>query len=64
MSKFTNLVSLVIGNIVTFGMIFVYATQSQIKVKFGTYGLVMVLFSILLLTVFYVWRNKEEPLIT
>ena len=64
MSKFTNLLSLVIGNVLTFGVIFVYATQSQTKVEFDTYGLVMVLFSILLLTVFYVWRNKEEPMIT
>lgn len=64
MSKFTNFLSLVIGNVLTFGVIFVYATQSQTKVEFGTYGLVMVLFSILLLTVFYIWRNKEDPLIT
>lgn len=62
MSKFTNILSLVIGNMLTFGVIFVYATQSQTKVELGTYGLVMLLFSILLLTVFYVWRDKEEPM--
>lgn len=62
MSNFTNILSLVIGNLLTFGTIFVYATQSQTKVELGTYGLVMALFSILLLTVFYVWRDKEDPI--
>ena len=62
MSKFINFLSLVIGNLLTLGTIFVYATQSQTKVNLGTYGLVMVLFSTLLIAVFYVWRDKEEPI--
>ncbi|KOS68145.1 hypothetical protein AEA09_05965 [Lysinibacillus contaminans] len=63
MSKFTNFLSLFIGNMLTLGAIFVYATQSQTKVELGTYGLVMVLFSTLLITVFYVWSDTKKPMI-
>lgn len=63
MSKFTNFLSLVIGNLLTLGAIFVYAVQSQTKVELGTYGLVMVLFSTLLITVFYVWSDTKKTMI-
>lgn len=63
MSKFTNFLLLVVGNLVTLGAIFVYATQSQTKVELGTYGLVMGLFSTLLITVFYVWSDTKDPML-
>lgn len=62
MSKFTNFFSLVFGNFLTLGAIFIYATQSQTKIELGTYGLVMGLFSTLLITVLYVWSDREEPM--
>lgn len=62
MGKFTNFLLLVVGNLVTLGAIFVYATQSQTKVELGTYGLVMGLFSTLLITVFYVWSDTKDPM--
>lgn len=62
MNKFTNFLSLVLGNCLTLGAIFVYATQSQTKVELGTYCLVMGLFSTLLIMVFYVWSDPEEPM--
>ncbi|MFJ7735534.1 hypothetical protein ACIQ2D_04235 [Lysinibacillus sp. NPDC097287] len=62
MSKFTNFLSLVFGNFLTLGAIFVYATQSQTEIELSTYGLVMGLFSTLLITVFYVWSDKKGPM--
>lgn len=62
MSKFASFLSLVIGNLLTLGAIFIYATQSQTKVELGTYGLVMGLFSTLLITVFYVWSDTNPML--
>ena len=63
MSKFASFLSLVIGNLLTLGAIFIYATQSQTKVELGTYGLVMGLFSTLLITVFYVWSDTKDPML-
>ncbi|MEG0450672.1 MAG: hypothetical protein RR595_12525 [Lysinibacillus sp.] len=60
MTKLSNLLSLVTGNVLTLGAIYIYATQSHVKISTGTYVIVMMMFILLYGLCFYVWLEPKE----
>lgn len=60
MNKRFHLVSIVTGNLLTIGTIFIYAMQSQVGVALSTYALVMGFFSTLLVVFFYIWGEEKQ----
>lgn len=60
MNKRFHLVSIVTGNLLTIGAIFIYAMQSQVGVTLSTYALVMGFFSTLLVVFFYIWGEEKQ----
>lgn len=60
MNKRFHLVSIVTGNLLTIGAIFIYAMQSQVGVALSTYALVMGFFSTLLVVFFYIWGEEKH----
>lgn len=60
MNKRFHLVSIVTGNLLTIGTIFIYAMQSQVGVALSTYALVMGFFSTLLVIFFYIWGEEKQ----
>lgn len=60
MNKRFHLVSIVTGNLLTIGAIFIYAMQSQVGVALSTYALVMGFFSTLLVVFFYIWGEEKQ----
>lgn len=60
MNKRFHLVSIVTGNLLTIGAIFIYAMQSQVGVALSTYALVMGFFSTLLVVFFYIWGEQKQ----
>ncbi|MGE7093079.1 hypothetical protein ACQKII_16810 [Lysinibacillus sp. NPDC048646] len=59
MNRHFHLLTLIMGNLLTLGAIFVYAIQSQIQVALSTYGLVMGFLSTLLIFIFYLWGDDK-----
>ena len=59
MNKRFHFVSLITGNLLTLGAIFIYAIQSQVDVALSTYALVMGFLSTLLIIFFYLWRDEN-----
>lgn len=64
MNKRFHFISLVTGNLLTIGAIFIYAMQSQVHVALSTYALVMGFLSTLLVVFFYIWgeENNRYPI--
>lgn len=62
MNKRFHFVSLITGNLLTIGAIFIYAMQSQVHVALSTYGLVMGFLSTLLVIFFYVWGDEKQQI--
>ncbi|GAB0170875.1 hypothetical protein LSPCS325_43120 [Lysinibacillus sp. CTST325] len=62
MNRRFHFVSLIIGNLLTLGAIFIYAMQSQVDVALSTYALVMGFLSILLLIFFYLWGDEKQQI--
>lgn len=62
MNKRFHFVSLIIGNLLTLGAIFIYAMQSQVDVAISTYALVMGFLSTLLLIFFYLWGDEKQQI--
>ncbi|KOS62570.1 hypothetical protein FJQ98_17845 [Lysinibacillus agricola] len=62
MNRRFHFVSLIIGNLLTLGAIFIYAMQSQVDVALSTYALVMGFFSTLLLIFFYLWGDEKQQI--
>lgn len=60
MNKRFHLISIVTGNFLTIGAIFIYAMQSQMEVALSTYALVMGFFSTLLVVFFYIWGEEKQ----
>jgi len=62
MNRRFHFVSLIIGNLLTLGAIFIYAMQSQVDVALSTYALVMGFLSTLLLIFFYLWGDEKHQI--
>lgn len=62
MNRRFHFVSLIMGNLLTLGAIFIYAMQSQVDVAFSTYALVMGFLSTLLLIFFYLWGDEKQQI--
>lgn len=64
MNKRFHFISLVTGNLLTIGAIFIYAMQSQVHVALSTYALVMGFLSTLLVVFFYIWGEEKQQIPT
>ncbi|KPN89588.1 hypothetical protein [Lysinibacillus sp. ZYM-1] len=62
MNKRFHFVSLITGNLLTIGAIFIYAMQSKVHVALSTYALVMGFLSTLLVIFFYVWGDEKQQI--
>ncbi|KUF31921.1 MULTISPECIES: hypothetical protein [Lysinibacillus] len=62
MNKRFHFISLVTGNLLTIGAIFIYAIQSQVHVALSTYALVMGFLSTLLVVFFYIWGEEKQQI--
>ncbi|KMY31599.1 hypothetical protein ACZ11_05090 [Lysinibacillus xylanilyticus] len=62
MNRRFHFVTLIIGNLLTLGAIFIYAMQSQVDVALSTYALVMGFLSALLLIFFYLWGDEKQQI--
>ncbi|MFJ6266273.1 hypothetical protein [Lysinibacillus xylanilyticus] len=62
MNRRFHFVSLIIGNLLILGAIFIYAMQSQVDVALSTYALVMGFLSAFLLIFFYLWGDKKQQI--
>ncbi|MFF2175564.1 hypothetical protein ACFVT8_03725 [Lysinibacillus sp. NPDC058147] len=62
MNRRFHFVSLIIGNLLILGAIFIYAMQSQVDVELSTYALVMGFLSVLLLIFFYLWGDEKQQI--
>ncbi|HBT71498.1 MAG TPA: hypothetical protein DEB37_04255 [Lysinibacillus sp.] len=62
MNKRFHFISLVTGNLLTIGAIFIYAMQSQVHVALSTYALVMGFLSTLLVVFFYIWGEEKQQI--
>ncbi|MGE7110452.1 hypothetical protein [Lysinibacillus sp. NPDC047702] len=60
MNRRFHVVSLIIGNLLILGAIFIYAMQSHVDVALSTYALVMGFLSTLLLIFFYLWGDEKS----
>ncbi|MGY4796348.1 hypothetical protein MHB40_15790 [Lysinibacillus sp. FSL K6-0057] len=60
MNKRFHFISIVTGNLLTIGAIFIYALQSQVDVALSTYALVMGFLSTLLVVFFYIWGEEKQ----
>ncbi|WP_141903618.1 hypothetical protein [Lysinibacillus sp. Y5S-8] len=62
MNKRFHFISLITGNLLTIGAIFIYAMQSQVHVALSTYALVMGFLSTLLVVFFYIWGEEKQQI--
>ncbi|MGE8035701.1 hypothetical protein [Lysinibacillus sp. NPDC093692] len=62
MNRRLHFVSIIIGNLLTLGVIFIYAMQSQVDVALSTYALVMGFLSTSLLIFFYLWGDEKQQI--
>ncbi|MFJ7732203.1 hypothetical protein ACIQXF_09960 [Lysinibacillus sp. NPDC097231] len=62
MNRRFHFLSLIIGNLLTLGAIFIYAMQSQVDVALSTYALVMGFLSTLLIFFFYLWGDEKSQI--
>ncbi|MEK5232398.1 hypothetical protein MHB42_11575 [Lysinibacillus sp. FSL K6-0232] len=62
MNRRFHLISLIIGNLLIIGAIFIYAVQSQVQVAISTYALVISFLSTLLIIFFYVWGDDKQQI--
>lgn len=62
MNKRFHFISLITGNLLTIGAIFIYTVHSQVHVALSTYALVMGFLSTLLVIFFYVWGEEKQKL--